>query len=277
VLASYYLTISPDVTVSRQAENELYRSIKTSNGTRKSTEPHRLHLIDDLLFDTVSRLKLIPRCVMDVGVSSGVTTLEWMREFDKRDLPVTMIATDLAMKVYMFQIGRNICALTETNGHLLQMEIFGKPIYAYRRRRDYFTGGVIWRNALCGFARSRLSKCLRQGPYYLVTPALRGQDRIVLLEDNILAPSPKDLTGCVDIIRIANLIQRVYFTDNEIRRCVQTIRERCRGENSLVIVCRNKPGGLEGSILRLTDRKEFVVEARLGPGSEVETFFTNRF
>jgi hypothetical protein len=277
LLLSRYLTLSPDVRVSAQAEDELYRSIKTSNGTRKSTEPHRLDLINDLLFDTVNRLKLVPRSVMDIGVSSGVTTLEWMREFDRRDLPVTMIATDLVMRVYMFRVSKNICALTEMNGHLLQMEIFGKPVYTYSRRRDYFTGGFIWRRALCAIIRSRLSKCARQGSYYFVTPALRGQDRIVLLEDNILSPSPQDLLGCADVIRIANLVQRVYFTHDEIRRSVRTIRERCRGEHSLVVVCRNGPEGLEGSILRLTARNEFVVEARLGSGSEVEQFFTNPF
>jgi hypothetical protein len=38
----------------------------------------------------------------------------------------------------------------------------------------------------------------------------------------------------------------------------------------------NRSGWLEGSIFRLTNRNQFVVEARLGPGSEVEQFFTNR-
>jgi hypothetical protein len=275
VLASYYLAIPPDVPVSQQAEDELYRSLKISNGTRKSTEPHRLTRINDLLFDTVNRLGLIPCRAMDIGISSGITTLEWMREFDRRGLPVTMIATDLVMKVYVYQISKNISALTEANGHLLQIEMFGRPVYAHDRFRDFLTGGFIWRRALRATIRSRLKNSARQGPYDLVTPALRRQDRIILLEDNILGTSPPNLMASADIIRVANLIQPVYFTDNEIRCCVRTIRERCRGDGSLVVVCRNKGDTLVGSILRLTDHNAFVLEARLGTGSEVEHFFTS--
>lgn len=276
LLASHYLTIPSDRGVSAQAEEKLYWSIKTSRGTRMTTEPHRLDQINELFFTTLNRLKLVPRCVMDIGISSGVTTLEWMREFDKRNLPVTMIATDLIMKVYLFQVSKNICAMTEINGHLLQIEIFGKPVYAYRLRRDYLTGGIVWRTALCAYVKSRLSESLRQGPYHFVTPALRGHNHIVLREDDIYGPKREEFLGCADVIRVGNLIQPIYFTDDEIRHAVQAVRERCRGADSLVIVCRNKPDRLEGSILRLTDRKEFVVEARLGPGSEVEQFFTSR-
>ena len=77
------------------------------------------------------------------------------------------------------------------------------------------------------------------------------------------------------MIRAANLIQRGYFRDAAISRSVQTIRERCRGAGSLVIISRNRPERLDGTIFRLTETGRFVVEARLGAGSEVEQFFTS--
>ena len=275
MLLSNYLTLPPGTDVSEMDEQKIFQSIVTSNGTRKTTEPGRLNPINALFFETLDRLSIVPRTVMDIGVSSGATTLDWMREFDHRKLPVSMIATDLVMNVYIYLLNKNVRALTESNGHLLQIEIFGKSVYTYSRRRDYYTGGLIWRRALCAMVRSRLGSCVRDGPYNLVTPPLRGQDRIVLLEDDIFAPTPRQLLGCADVIRAANLIQRGYFPDTAISRSIQTIRERCRGAGSLVIISRNRPERLDGTIFRLTETGRFVVEARLGAGSEVEQFFTS--
>jgi hypothetical protein len=230
--------------------------------------------MNDLFFETLDRCGLVPRKVMDIGISSGVTTLEWLREFDRRGLPVTMIATDLVMSVDLYAIGKHMRVLTEKNGHLLQIELFGRGIRTFLRRRDYLTGGVVWRNALCHVARPLLRKAVHQGTYQLVSPALRGQDRIGLFDDDILAPNPPQFARSADVVRLANLVQPIYFNEDQIKRAVENIRERCRGEGSIVVVCRNKGRSLEGSIFRMTATRQFAVEARLGQGSEVERHFT---
>ena len=104
--------------------------------------------------------------------------------------------------------------------------------------------------------------------------ALRGHERIRLFDDDILLPNPPQFAGCADVVRVANLIQPIYFTENQIQRAVENVRERCRGEGSIVVVCRNTAGSLDGSILRMTGARQFSVEARLGRGSEVEGYFT---
>jgi hypothetical protein len=272
--ASAYLSAPGGSHFPQLLEREFYRSIKTSNGTKKSTGLRRLDAMNDLFFATLDRCRLVPQSVMDIGVSSGVTTVEWLREFDRRGLPVTMIATDLVMSVDLFAIGRYMRVLTEKNGHLLQIEMFGSGIRTFLRRRDYLTGGVVWRKALCYLARPLLKMATHEGTYLLVSPALRDQDRIKLFDDDLLAPNPPQFARCADVVRVANLVQPIYFSDDQIRQAVENIRERCRGEGSLVVVCRNAGTNLEGSILRMTGQRQFSVEARLGRGSEVEHHFT---
>jgi hypothetical protein len=273
--ASAYLSAAGGADFPRESEREFYRNIKTSNGTKKSTAPRRLDAINDLYFATIQRLGAIPRVAMDIGVSSGVTTLEWLREFDKRGVAVTMIATDYVMSVDLYAIGRHMHVLTERNGHLLQIEMFGAGIRTHMRARDYINGGFVWRRALCSIARARLKTASRSGSYKLVSPALRGQDRIRLFDDDIFSTNPPAFTRSADVVRVGNLIQPIYFSDAQIRRATENIRERCRGEGSTVIVCRNMQDALEGSILRMNGRRQFLVAARLGPGSEVERYFTH--
>ena len=275
MLLSNYLTLPPGTDVSEKDEQKIFHSIVTSMEREKPPNLDGSMQSTPSFFETLDRLSIVPRTVMDIGLSSGATTLEWMREFDHRKLPVSMIATDLVMNVYVCLLSKNVRALTESNGHLLQIEIFGKSVYTYSRRRDYYTAGLIWRRALCATVRSRLGSCVRDGPYNLVTPALRGQDRIALLKDDIFAPTPRQLLGRADVIRAANFIQRGYFSDAAISRSIRTIRNRCRGAGSLVIISRNRPERFDGTIFRLTKVGRFVVEARLGAGSEVEQFFTS--
>jgi hypothetical protein len=271
--ASAYLNASCEQAPTRRAEAEFYRGIETSNGTKKATDAERLVQMDDLFFKTLARLDLTPRTVMDIGVSSGVTTVDWLRAFEDRGHNIEMIATDFVMSVYIHKLGKNVKALTERNGYLLQIEVFGNGIRTYRRWRDYFLGGWIWRNLLCAFVRSRLPRTEREGPYKFVSPHLRDRQDVQLLDDDILAPNPANMIGCADVVRVANLMQSVYFTDAQMRRMAVTVRERCRGEGSLVIICRDLRGHIEGSILRLASRNQFVVEARLGRGSEAEPYF----
>ena len=179
--ASAYLTMPRDVQLSAVAEREFFQGIETSNGTKKTTAVGRLAAMDELFFATLSRLNMVPRTVMDVGASSGVTTVEWLREFERRGFNIKMIATDLVMSVYIYTIGRFIKAMTERNGYILQIELFGIGVRTYTRWRDYILGGLIWRTALCAFVRSRLSRSVREGPYYFVSPLLRNNSHIQLL------------------------------------------------------------------------------------------------
>jgi hypothetical protein len=267
-------------------------NIKTSNGSFKTTTRGRLDAINRLFFEVIARLGQSPSVIMDVGISSGVTTAEWLVEFRKRNMAVRMIATDVAMTVYLVQLSKSMSVLLERNGHILQIDVSGHGVRPWCRQRDFLSGAFLWRKALVEYARYRLTQLHLNfllstdmtseslaGPTIrcekLVLSELADEQNVTLLDDDILVATSPSLMGSADVVRLANVLQFAYFDEAEIRIAVKHIRERCRGEGSIVIVCHNRPEGICGSIFRMNSNRHFVVEARLGRGSEIESAFTN--
>ena len=294
--ASHYLGLEPGAPMLGTAafavaEENFYSGIRTSTGAFKTTARNRLGPMNDLFFDILSKCKEVPSVVMDIGASSGVTTLEWLKEFEKRGITVSMVAADLTISTYLADIGAGWRALLEPTGHILQIEFAGFGLRSWFRRLDYATGTFIPRALLLSIVRRTLSargvvfpleaaavgshgpQWRITGPFPLITPALRWHERVQILDDNILAPNPPDRIAVADVLRIANLLQKNYFSNEQIRVVVDNLRQRCRGAGSLIAVCRNYPDRIEGSILRLNDNGRFTVTGRLGDGSEVEGFF----
>ena len=289
--ARYYLELKPDDPVIQSErfaalEDAFFTSLRSANGSWKTTGHHRLDPINEIFFEVLARNATPPATVMDIGIASGITTLEWLGEYERRGLRIKMIATDISLTVYIVTLGRDFRVMVEPGGSIMQAELLGRGIRLWCGWRDFLNGSFIVRWGLSAIARRRLGRlgiafpigdvpqrAIVSGPYRLVSPRLRGRAEIVLVDDNILAPNRSEFVGIADVIRIANVLQYTYFSDEQIRTAVRNIRDRCRGEGSLVVVCRDKMGDLEGSILRLAADR-FVLEERLGPGSEVERYFT---
>jgi hypothetical protein len=191
-----------------------------------------------------------------------------------------MTATDLTMTVNLWRLNRFAMTLAERNGHILQAELFGSGI-STTRRRDYFTGVALFKWALFRGIKRSLEGEMRshagsvQGKMFpFVSPLLRARANVKLLDHNILHDGAPLGEGSADIVRIANLLQRSYFDEGQIRRIVSNVRLMCH-EGSIVIVCRNAETHIEASFLRLDSAGKFSVEARIGMGSEVEDYFVH--
>jgi hypothetical protein len=286
--ASYYLSLdpkSPELGSSAfaQREAEFYGSIRTSNATWKTTSRRRLDTINALFFEVAgSRLPVRP-VVFDVGASSGISTLEWLAEFDCRDVPVKMVAIDRALSFYLVDLALGCKALVEPNGTVVQIEAMGRGFRVWCGKRDYLNGTFLFRKALYRLARSRLSAVrlpikeagdFVTGPHLLISPALKGRSDVTVVEDDILCPSP-EYRSQADVVRLANVMQRSYFSDIQLRAIARSVFALCRGAGAFVILCRNLDNGeLQGSILR-AHRTGFSVEAQIGGGSEVERHFAD--
>jgi hypothetical protein len=295
--ATRYLSLASDpagmfAAAFSKSEDAFFAGIRTSNGTFKTTAHRRLDAMTDLTFDVLSRHGIVPRVVMDIGISSGITTLEWLRGFEQRGIAVTMIATDRTISTYLAEIGGGLSALLEPNGHLLQLDYKGRGIRCWLRRRDYLTGSHLWRRALIALTRrSLLARGVSfplepgavrahgaawrvTGPFPLVTPALRARSDVRLMDDDILLPPPPDLVGSADVIRVANVLQRVYFSETQLHAVAANLTRRSRGPGSIIILCRNREAALEGSILKQRTDGTWEAISRLDPGSEAERYFT---
>jgi len=198
-----------------------------------------------------------------------------------------MIATDLTINVYFVTIAPFIDVLVDVNGHILEFQVFTRAVRPWiGGRREYISGAAYLKAALKWLGQRRLKKLgiafpIRgqqskpiDGPYQLVTPALRGRKNVVLREENILQPAGGDRAVTADVIRLGNIMQTVYFSPQQMRTIARHIVERCRGDNGVIVLCRNAPDGdIHASILRMERGGVPKVEARLGCGSEAEQYF----
>ena len=105
----------------------------------------------------------------------------------------------------------------------------------------------------------------------LVTGRLRDNKDIELLDDDITEPTPPHLRGRFEVVRAANILNRGYFSTQQLREVVKNLRDRLVGPGAFLIIVRTEERGINhGSVLRLGDHGSFEVLARVGRGSEIE-------
>lgn len=273
---------APQGNISGSREDSFFAAIQTANGTFKTTGRGRLDDVNELLFAEIGSASARPETLVvhDLGISSGITTVEWLREFERRNFRVSIVASDLSLRAHLVDLGPGIRALIDSRGNILQLEGFGIGIRVWQRRRDLLTGSAIWRGLLLRLARARLLTRAQRAPreilgnpILLLTRALSRTDAISVVEEDVIAPLAPQRVGTADVVRVANLLQHGYFNEDQIRAAVTNIRSRCRGPGSLVVICRNIGRTVTASILELASDQQFRIRAQLGGGSEVESFF----
>jgi hypothetical protein len=125
----------PDERELEEREDLFFHSIELRNGTRKTTRHRRL---DDL--NTLVRPLLPPQRpleIMDVAVSSGVSTAEWLIELERAGVQCRMLAGDAVVDTFLISLGPKLRALSDRTGHLMQLDIAGEAVrLPPPRRRD---------------------------------------------------------------------------------------------------------------------------------------------
>ncbi len=258
-------------TESASQEAALFAKLRLANGTFKTTAEHRLDDLNEFTLKCWRESGFRPTEVLDVGVSSGITTCEWFDELSRAGFSVRMIATDVAMWGNLVSLWPGISVL-EAGGHILQHIIFGISIRPWRRRLDYVTGYVLIGALANSLAHRRLRlKHLRSDRVSLLSPRAERYAQIEWDEDDILAKDSSKFIRRFDAIRIANLLNKSYFDSDQIRCAAANLRNRLRGENCVLIVNRTlDDGSNHATMFRLTKEGRFEVTARLGQGSEIE-------
>ena len=161
---------------------------------------------------------------MDVAVSSGVTTLDWVCSLDRLGIQYTMTAGDLNICAYLLSLGRYLNVLVDSSGYPLQYDIFGHAVPnppARRKLPVYLPWLLLFRlvlipsfnrcsaQAFPGVKHDSAQSRIKCRPLNLVSPRLVGDDRIELIEDDIL--SNHTIQNQYHVIRAANILNRSYF------------------------------------------------------------------
>ena len=261
-------------------ERRFFAKTALPNGTHKTTHRNRLDDLNNFLLPHLKSLDSRPLTIMDVGASSGITTAEWSSSLRAHGVSHKMIASDTTYDALLTSWGKHVALLSTQDNKVdpLLFEMWSLSVPPYSNRK------------LARLVRPLLVPCLRfmgrvsrkyaspspmtpprpwrwiQRPVRLVSPSLLQHPEIDLVEDDILT-SGRFLEE-LDVIRVANVLNRGYFDDITLKRMVCNLRDRLR-DNGLLAVCRTTDAGTNRYTVFRRCGNQLVPSCEGGGGVEI--------
>lgn len=261
-----------------QLEDSFFHSLVLRNGTFKTTWHHRLDDLNALVQRFLPSRR--PLEIMDVAVSSGVSTIEWLLALEQAGIECRMTAGDAVIDAFLVSAGP-LRGLFDRTGHMMQLDIAGRAVrMPPPRRRDRLRyGPFLWlvRKAARVFddtfragtasARPQTRLGLRCGALKLISPSLATHPCIEVVEDDILEDRrwPRQF----DVLRAANVLNRRYFDDALLERMLRNLRARLTPRGLLVVCRTTEEGRNDATLFRLREDSTFEEVAKLNDGSEI--------
>lgn len=250
-------------------ETAFFRHLRMANGTYKTTYADRMPDVDSAAIDALGSARRVR--LLDVGVSSGVTTLELAEALGARGFPPEVVAVDLSIRGYLRRVA-GADFLTDPDGHVLQI---ATPLLVKGRPHD--PEGSVTRRALQG--AFDLAERLVGGPagarrgtaVQLISPRLLRREDVSVVEHDLTGTASLAWTGSFDLVRAANVINRDYFDETTlIRMLANTVTYVKSG--GVFVLCRTHDDtrSNHATIFRRMDAGTLSVVHRIGQGSEVE-------
>jgi hypothetical protein len=242
-------------------EEQFFNRLLLPTGVFKTTAARRLDDLNEMVVDLLPDAR--PLELMDVAVSSGVTTVEWSAQLTSAGIDHRVVAGDLHTKAVWVRLGWTDVVLESRTG---------RPIYVDLAGRGVHTGGdgVLRRlvaGAVAQVARGRARRG-RATEIALVSPRVHDLPAITVIEDDIFSER-QELTARFHALRAANILNRGYFDDAQLTRALANLRRRLR-PGGLLVVCRTHEDGTNhGTAFRL-GHNECAAVGRVGDGSEIE-------
>jgi hypothetical protein len=262
-------------------ERSFFRRVGLPNGTWKTTSYHRLDDLNALVMEHLPRDARLE--VMDVAVSSGISTVEWLEALEQAGIDCRMTAGDALVNTFLLSLfGGRMRGLVDRRGRVLQYDIGGRVLTVPLHKR--LMPKYLWAVLLVLSYAKLLAPTLSRAPHtaagsrwgaqwrplQLVSPALRNRKHIEINEDDILVDRGYDRR--FHVLRAANILNRGYFDESVLRAMLANLRERLR-DGGLLIVCRTSTQGdiNHATLFRLDPQRRLRPIARLNAGSEIET------
>jgi hypothetical protein len=275
--ASEFFSTAP-AELGPEAEERFFCAIRTSNRTTKQTAQNRFNSLNDKLLARLSDCTIDE--VLDVGISSGVTTIELVESLRTIGVAPRVTATDRWSHAYLVPVGWNCGALLDEDCEVLQLELFGRAMRSWSRRLDYITGMALVRRAATAIIGARARRVMRDPsrrarPVELVTPRLRAIPQISLTKDDVLVFNA-GFARRFDFIRAANILNKGYFPSDALSLALSHLASYLRGPGAWLLVNRTHPDETNhGTLFRLDEQRRLRAVERFGDGSEIEALVLN--
>lgn len=252
--------------VSPEEEGRFFASLHQSNGTTRMTSYGRL---DDLTAAIATHLPPISRLnILDAGISSGISSIEWLNALEALGHSIAMTAFDRVLGARLYRLGP-LQVLTERQGYVLLVHTgrraLTRPVIKARSWSNR-TVRAIFRTSEAAARLARVAGFGEDVP--LVSRHLRSRPDVRLVEKDIFAASP-DWVGHFDVVRIANLLNRSYFSESALRLGIRNAGSWVRPGGLLAVARTESDGRNHATIFRHTGTGLGPIY-RLGAGSEVE-------
>jgi hypothetical protein len=289
--------LAPGTSVEEQyaLERQFFTRLALTNGTFKTTYPNRLDDINEAFFPHLVRLADRPIRIMDVGASSGISTIEWYAYLSRSRIDYEITGSDLMIysSLLTLRFTSKVAALLDRNGNIVHFDLFGmgwspqssrKTLHHHTPRtslKQLANRGLtaLFRAATmidgypplvkAGWTAPRHGFVLKYQPIALLSRSFANNDRLRMIEDDLLAENNSKLCHAFDVIRAANILNLVYFPVHLIGRMLATLKQRLKDGGLLIVVRTDLNGENNASIFRLSNN-QFCVIDRFGNGSEIE-------
>lgn len=267
---------TPRDEVTPAMEEAFFSTIMMRNRTYKTTFHNRFSDVNRLLVQQLSDQSPHALTVLDVGVSSGISTLELFDELSRAGYEARITGTDLFPSAYLVRVGVGKYALVDDEGFPLQFDIGGIGIKPWVVPGDYRNGKFLFRKLINLEFTRRVRRILEQPgdsriqSVPLISPRLQSNGQIVVCRDDITKHNPA-FDARFDLIRVANVMNRSYFSDEALRGIVRNLAKYlATGGGTLLVVRTHDDRANHGTLFRCIEGGRFTIAARFGAGSEVE-------
>lgn len=207
-----FIWADPRVILDDSAAPEAFRTAMNAlqfGETIKITRENRHPVADRLLVDN---LDLTDAAIVDIGASDGTTAVDLIRK-----LPAfkSYVIADLFLTIAAVQISRHVLFFDHSGRCVL---VSGPRCVAWPNRSR------LIRLLYAPLIRVALRRSGHHRDVLLLNPATRSlissDDRVTHAVHDVFEPWPKPAP---DVIKVANLLRRLYFSDTEICRALRAI------------------------------------------------------
>jgi len=266
----------PSSRITPEMEEVFFTSIMARNGTYKTTYGSRFSKVNEQLVRLISAGSISARSILDIGISSGVNTLELAESLGTHGYEASIVGTDILIDAYLVRVLPGCDALVDASGFPLRFDLFGRSMKPWVVQSDYRSGFFLVRKGINVLLRSLAARVRARRPssntthVKLVAPRLLEDKNIVVCDDDITRFNP-EFTGRFDFVRAANILNRGYFDDGALRGIIGNIRKYLKpSAGSLLVLRTHESKENHGTFFKLDGDNRFVLIERFGTGSEIE-------
>lgn len=216
--------------------------------------------MDDLnafAFPYIQALTGRPLNVLDVAISSGISTQEWYDQLSTERVEVKIVGSDLYVDVLHLP-GKTIDILFDKELNVIHLGLWGSGVHPRVLK-------ILRSSGLNVLIRAFMKSGVSVQPLSLVSKAVRN---VSVIEEDLENSDTWDVER-FHVIRAANILNLVYFSEDRLRKMIGLLTQRLRA-GGLLIVCRTHHDGTNHASVFRFDGDVLTVLGRLGNGSEIE-------